>query len=231
MREAPQEFQAELTRIGGVNRYGDPIFKLVWSQEPRTLVGGRFADGYVGYRQMPAVPGEPCWALMIYESAAVIGSREAWERDYRDEETGLYDCGPFPRYGRYRLLRRLMHTELSRSVVMEMGFDGAILRERPVVKPEVIYHKMQPCGLILDLMLPMLMAWRRLSEEMKLAAVLEAEKEKQQEVLRQVKDARDSVKVKRSWQLVQKRAEQIEKGMDEAMRRAAQWGLGMAIGA
>ena len=50
IRTAPAWFNDELERIGGTNRYGDPIFKLVWSEEVRMIVGGRFADGFVGYR-------------------------------------------------------------------------------------------------------------------------------------------------------------------------------------
>lgn len=229
MREAPGWFQAELTRIGGVNQYGDPLFRMVWSSEPRTVVGGRFADGYIGYREVPAVPGEPCWALMIYEPSSVLGSRESWDRDYRDPDTGLLECGPFPRYGRYRLLRRLMHTEIQKTMATETVWDGRKLFEQPVTKSVIVRHKMAPCGLVLDLMLPMLLAWRKLSEDMKRAAVAEQQREKTEEMLRTVRDVRQSVKVRRGWKLVEKRAELIEKGMEEAMRRASKWGLGMAI--
>ena len=31
MRTCPEWFQKELTRIGGKNPYGEPMFKLVWS--------------------------------------------------------------------------------------------------------------------------------------------------------------------------------------------------------
>lgn len=229
MRDAPAEFQAELTRIGGVNQYNEPIFKLVWSTDVRMVIGGRFADGFVGYREKMLIPGEPCWCLMIYEDASTLGSVESWERDYRDPETGLFDCGSFPRYGRYRLLRKLMHSERVGTWKDEIVARGdGVLVTQPTQTFHLVHHKMKPCGLILDLMLPMLMAWRKLSAEMKKAAVLAQSAERQAEYLRMAKDAREGCRVKRGWQLVQKRAEQIEKGMEQAMRVASQWGLGMA---
>jgi hypothetical protein len=228
MRSSPEWFQNELTRIGGVNHYDEPIFKLVWSQEPRLVIGGRFQDGFIGYRHVPMIPGEPCWAILIWEPSSVFGSRESWEIDYRDPETQLLDAGPYPRYGRYRLLRRLMHTEIIRKESVITAWNGQKMIDQPGSSPEIIHHKMPLCGLILDLMLPMLLAWRRLSEEMKLKATRQQMQEKQDEVSRQLKDARDSIKVKRSWKLVEKRAEQLERNMEEAMIRASKWGLGIA---
>jgi hypothetical protein len=228
VRESPGWFQAELTRIGGVNRYDEPIFKLVWSHEPRMTIGGRFPDGFTGYRSVPMIPGEPCWAILIWEPSSVFGSREAWERDYRDPETHLLDAGPYPRYGRYRLLRRLMHTETVRRPSVLSAWNGERMVDQASTIPEIVHHKMPVCGLILDLMLPMLLAWRRLSEEMKLKAVTEQMREREEEHNRTLKDARAAVKVNRSWKLVERRAEQIERNMEEAMIRASRWGLGMA---
>lgn len=231
MRSAPQWFQDELTRIGGTNRYGEPIFKLVWSTEPRTCVGGRFQrDGHVGYRMMPAVPGEPCWALMTWDSPEMFGAPWRWEYDYRDEETGLLDCGAFPRHGRYRLLQRFMHRELQHQEVIEPVWVGNVLEHQRVRKAEFVTYKMEPNGLMLDIMIPMLKAWMKLSGKAKIEALKQAEQQEKDKFLKMAKDLRDSIRVKRGSQLVQKRAELIEKGMQQAMRVAAQSGLGMRQG-
>src|SRR5271170_4400046 len=113
MRETPKWFQDELTRIGGKNPYGEPIFKLVWSTTQRTVVGGRWErTGYTGYKQVPLLPGHPCWALMVWEARELSGSAEMWEYDTRDEETGLLQVGGYPKYGYYRLLRKFFHQEI-----------------------------------------------------------------------------------------------------------------------
>lgn len=229
LHSSPEWFQSELTRIGGVNQYDEPIYKVVWSEEPRTLVGGRFPDGFIGYRRLPLIPGEPWWALMIFEPSITAGSRESWEREYDHDDCNYYAAGPFPRYGRYRLLRKLMHIEYRRVPCTVSAWNDEKMIDQSGTKSEPVYYKMPLCSLILDMMIPMLMAWKRLSVEMKLAATLQQIREQDEDILRQMRDARQSIKVKRSWTLVQKRAEQLELNMEEAMRRAAKWGLGMGI--
>lgn len=208
MRLAPLWLTKELTRIGGVNPYGEPVFRLVWSTTEKQIIGGRWEDGFDGYKQVRAVHGEPCWALMVWEPRELYGSPESWERDYMDI-SGCLQCGGYPKYGRYRLLQRFIHKEL--------------------VNGRLRTYRMEPCGFLLDIMLPMLMMWRKLSNEGKTAALKQEENLKKEEWLKKVKDARDGCRVSRGSQLVQKRAEMIEKGLKQAMAVAAQTGLGMRI--
>lgn len=233
MRSCPPWFQRELTRIGGTNRYGEPIFKLIWTKDPQCqrTIGGKFPDGYKGYRLKPEVPGEACWALMVWEPHEMQGTPYRWEMDYRDPETGLLDCGGYPKYGRYRLLQRFIHTEIVRQPKERhwMGKDGTLYRDVIQTK-EVKTYRMEPCGFMLDVMLPMLMMWRRLSDEAKIAALKQEERLRNEAIAKQAKDIYHSCKVNRSWKLVEKRAELIEKGLNAAMKMAAQYGLGMAIG-
>jgi hypothetical protein len=91
---------------------------------------------------------------------------------------------------------------------------------------------MEPCGFMLDVMLPMLMAWRRLSNAAKIAALRQQEQMRKDEYTRSLKNLREDVKLSRTMrgsQLVQRRAEVIERGMRQAMAAAAQWGLGIAL--
>jgi hypothetical protein len=232
MRECPQWFQDELTRIGGTNPYGEPIFRLVWSTEPKTVIGGKFHDGYVGYREKRFVPGTPAWALMVWEPREMMGSPAMWEFDYRDPETNLLEIGGYPKYGRYRLLQKFLHTELVEQRVERHWMDGPHVRTETVSQPKSVHYRLEPRGIILDLMLPMLMAWRRLSERAKVAALLQEELQKKNEFLKKAKDARDGTRLSRtlrSSKLVQKRAEMIEKGMRQAMEVATRYGLGMMV--
>lgn len=229
IRETPGWFADELARVGGTNRYGDPIFQLVWSTDPRMVVGGRFADGFVGYRRVQAIPGTPCWALTIWEAPETYGDPELWKIQYRDAATGLLEMGAFPREGRRRLLKRLEHRELQESSLFEMVSTPKGQRMRRVRPRRMETHKIEPSGFILDLMVPMLLAWRRLGSAQKFEAVMEQKRLREKEAERLTKDAIADCRVRRGSQLVQKRAELIERGMDEAMRMAARYGHGMAV--
>ena len=209
MREAPQWFQDELERIGGTNPYGEPVFRLAWSQNETTVIGGRFSDGFEGYRRVPAIPGVACWALMMWEPRELQGSAAMWEYDYRDPETGYLQCGGFPHFGRYRLLKRFIHREL--------------------INGELVTYRMEPCGFMLDIMVPMLKIWLKMTDDAKVKALQQEEQIEKDEYMRKVKDARDGCKINRGSQLVAKRAEMIERGFAQAMAMAAQTGLGMRM--
>jgi hypothetical protein len=231
MRDCPVWFQDELTRIGGTNPYGDPIFRMVWSPDELMVIGGRWANGFEGYKRVPAITGIPCWALMIWEPREMQGSYEMWEFDYRDTETTYLTCGGYPKYGRYRLLKKFMHNEVIRKEETEPVWVNGVLRFQKVSKPELQTFHLEPTGLILDLLLPMLILWRKLSNEAKLKAVMQEQQRKEDEFLKKAKDIRDGNRVRRGSQLVAKRAELIEQGMIQAMKIASQTGLGMRIGA
>jgi len=248
MRECPSWFQAALTRIGGVNQYDEPIFKLVWSESEQMTIGGRWKDGFEGYKRAPLIPGEPCWALLVWEPAEVAGgSYESWMRDFRDNDercveedgsltikpgTGLLVCGAYPKYGAYRVLQKFLHREIVEQPQAKQVWDGPIIRTVVTRESKMRTYKMEPCGFMLDVMLPMLMAWRRLSNAQKVAALKQKEQMRKDEYMARARDLRDGTKLgrtMRSSQLVQKRAEVIERGLKQSMAAAAQWGLGMRM--
>lgn len=233
MRTCPPEFQAELTRIGGVNQYYEPIFKLVWSEGERITVGGRWKNGFEGYKHAPAYPGEPCWCLAVWEPAEVCGGGyESWMRDFRDEETGLLQCGGYPKYGNYRLLQRFIHREIVQQAKERHFMDGPKIRREIISEQKLRTYRMEPNGFMLDVMLPMLMNWRRLSNAAKIAALKQQEQWRKDEHLKALKNAREGTRLSRtmrSGRLVQKRAEIIERGLRQAMAIASQYGLGMRM--
>ena len=162
MRECPQWFQDELTRIGGVNQYDEPIFKLVWSTEPKTTIGGRWnRDGFVGYRSVPLITGQACWALIVWEPASMQGCFETWEMDNRDDETSLLQTGGFPSYGKYRLLKRFLHQEIESKPVYRQTWRNGVLETERSGELKLTTYRMEPCGLILDLMIPSLLGWQK----------------------------------------------------------------------
>jgi hypothetical protein len=184
------------------------MFKLVWGESETVRSGGYFTkDGFIGYRDMLLLGGEPCWAIMIWEPAEMLGSPYRWYEDYRDEATGLCDLGEYPYHGRYRLWQRLSYSE------MENG--------------KLVTYRMEPNSFIIDVMLPMIQGWVRLTDEAKYRAIKQEMELKEQDYLSMVRDSRSSHRVRRSSALVQKKVEFLEKNMREAIRIASQSGLGI----
>ena len=116
----PEEFQERLTEIGGVNRYDQPHFLLVWSQgggEHSTYRAGGAWDveglpSFKGYRDLLVGGGVPCWALMQWHDASEYGTPEMYYVHNLDEETQLQTLGEFPYSGRYQMLYNLRWSEM-----------------------------------------------------------------------------------------------------------------------
>lgn len=230
MRSCPKWFQDALTQIGGTNVYSEPIFRLVWSTTERMIIGGLWANGFAGYKSAPAITGVPCWALMVWEPREMQGDPVMW--DYmRDPDTNMLELGGYPKYGKYRLLRRFTHQEITQSAEYRQVWKGRELHNEQVQVQKLETYRMEPCGLMLDLMLPMLIRWRKLSDERKREILLEKEQQKKDEFLAKAKDIRHGCKISKGSAMVAKRAALIEKGMAQAMKMAAGTGLGMRIGA
>ena len=116
----PEEFQDRLTEIGGVNRYDEPNFLLVWSQgggEQSTYrAGGAWnvegLPSFRGYRDLLVGGGVPCWALLQWHDASEYGTPEMYYVHNLDEETQLQTLGEFPYSGRYQMLYNLRWSEM-----------------------------------------------------------------------------------------------------------------------
>lgn len=216
--------------MGGTNPYGEPNFKLVWSTEPRIVYGGKWdKDGFEGYREVKQIHGTPSWALMVWESPEMMGSPERWEQDYRDPETGYLQI-VYPRHGRYRLVQKFEHTEVVETPEERhwMMKDGTLCRD--IVRTrKTETTRMEPCGVLLDLMMPMLIRWHRLTDRAKIAALKQEEELRDKEMAKMAKDAREGCRISRGSRLVAERAEQIERGFRQAMQVAAQSGLGQKV--
>lgn len=207
-RECPEWFQDRLTRAGGTNPYGDPRFKLVWGESATMRDGGYFLkDGFEGYRDVPALGGDACWALMMWEPAEMNGTAYRWYKDNTDELTGLVTLGQYPYQGRYRAIKKLIHREL--------------------IGSEWYTTRMEPTHFILDVMVPLIMGWNKLSNEQRLAVIEAEQAAEEAEADRILADSRSTHRISRSSPLVQKRAELMERSMAQAMAIAQRTQLGM----
>ncbi len=90
-----------------------------------------------------------------------------------------------------------------------------------------VTYRMEPSGLILDLMLPMLLAWRKLEPHQKLEALKDRKARQDAALESKLKDAVQDSRIRRSSALVAKRAGYIERHMEQAMKIASGYSRGM----
>jgi len=115
----PEELQERLTEIGGINRYDEPNFVMVWSEGggPNSMyrAGAAWAgDGqipFTGYRDLLVGGGVPCWALLQWHDAVEYGTPEMYYMQNYDQESGLQTLGEYPYSGRYQMLYNLRWCE------------------------------------------------------------------------------------------------------------------------
>jgi len=103
-----------LTRSGGLNFYGEPLYRLVWANNRLAWCAGKWEDrdseGYlirevIAARLVPKYPIRDRWIIEQFLPAEKYGSRENWWRDTREwgEEGNLPQLGPYPSRGDYEL--------------------------------------------------------------------------------------------------------------------------------
>ncbi len=103
----PTHYPMPLKRLG-TTPFGDALFRVVYAPSVRKVVGGQFADGYIGYRQPKAYPHLKGWIIEKWLSAFddTRMTESMYENAYKDEH-GLLLTGPYPTRGRYVLCEEL----------------------------------------------------------------------------------------------------------------------------
>src|ERR1700744_3915261 len=125
----PAEYQARITHAGGINRYGEPNYLLVWGEAHRSRAGGYWEqEGFTGYRDV-YLNDTPCWLLLEWKSPEEYGSPTTWYMDGYDEATGLQTLGEFPYRGKYEVLFILRDTYVSNGLlkVEAMPLNGMLI--------------------------------------------------------------------------------------------------------
>lgn len=116
---APEHFQRRITQAGGLNRYRQPMFKLVWAQTETVRQGGEWeAEGeqFRGYRDVYLGDGLPHWMLLQWADAGKSAtiphlpaeSDRAFYADNRCQKTGLQLLGEYPYHGSYQVVLNLV---------------------------------------------------------------------------------------------------------------------------
>ena len=104
--------QDRATRAGGVNRYGEPNFRVVWGGSRLAWIGGRWTDRdangnqvreAVEMRRVPKYLPENRWHVERWMPAESYGSPEQWLEQTTEIEDGvrIAALGPYPSRGDY----------------------------------------------------------------------------------------------------------------------------------
>jgi hypothetical protein len=94
----------------GENSWGEPLWRCVFAPSVKKIVGGCFADGFLGYRARPAYRHIGAfWVLEKWISALELtGKTESqYNEVFKDAETGLFPTGPYPHRGVYHYCETL----------------------------------------------------------------------------------------------------------------------------
>lgn len=219
----PPEFQERLTRIGGINRYGEPNFIIVWGQSWTVRRGGTWEqdDGtfFRGYRDV-VEDGRPCWILKKWNSPELYGSPMLYYLENQEEATGLQILGEFPFRGRYETIQPFVWKGL--------------------VNGRMVVERMPLNSMMLDLVVPVVMASQRVSNYQRKLALEEMKAREDRDMLRNVEAKRHDAQmafrgpVSFSRQgcrtsLVDQKVYAIQKYWDRGMQIMHNRGLGVSV--
>ena len=121
-RVCPPEYQSRIREIGGINRFGEPNWRVVWGQTQTERVGGLWEepDGtkFEEMRDILRYDGQPCWALERWFPPENYGSEWRWYMENADPNgpTHLPLLGGYPDCGDYEPCKRLS-CELNDNVI------------------------------------------------------------------------------------------------------------------
>lgn len=227
MNLAPEEFQEYLTRMGGENRYGDPLFRLWWSQyghgDGSFISGGAWSvdEGYfLGQRPVLRGSGEPCWCLGMWHPPEEYGTPESYYLQNYDDATGLQLIGGYPYEGRVEILYNL--------------------RWHEIVGGKIEFFTLPLNTHTFDLIIPVIIAAKNVSIEKRRAAYLDAKKKdedaKLSEVERHLRDRdipfKDAISYTRQGvrsSIVDQKALKMQAAWNEAAKNAKNFRKGMQI--
>ncbi len=108
----PASVQKRLARAGGLNRLGEPNFRVVWGGARLAWIGGRWTDRDVHgnvtreaieLRQVPKYIPHDRWHIERWLPPEAYGSPELWLAQTTEVEDGIAipALGPYPSRGEY----------------------------------------------------------------------------------------------------------------------------------
>ena len=225
--EVPEWFQEKLTEIGGVNKYDEPNFRVVWGQggQPEALyrAGGHWhvegQPSFKGYRDLLIGGGTSSWCLLQWHDATDYGTPESYYVAMCDDETNLSDLGEYPYFGRYRMLYNMCY--------------------RAVLNGKMEIEAMPLNSFVLDAIIPIIMEAKDISYEATMEAMKGIKEQEDKADLDTVEDAMRDSKVAFKGPVsyarqgcrthyIDKRVEQLQRHMNQISANARMLGRGMS---
>lgn len=108
IKEVPKAFADRLTRVGGRNIYGEPMYRVVWGQSRMAWIGPNWEPKYMDH----------VWHLEKWVPPSFYApDKETWERLYTHKLDGEWVemLGPFPYRGDYEEVSSFVPVELSQT--------------------------------------------------------------------------------------------------------------------
>src|SRR5208337_4984471 len=110
--EAPESVLRRLEMVGGVNRYGEANYRVVWGWNRLAWIGGRFEDrdergevvrGVVELRREPKYAAVNRWHVERWVPPEAYGSPKEWYAQTVERANGrnVPALGPYPERGEY----------------------------------------------------------------------------------------------------------------------------------
>lgn len=110
--EAPSEVRERITRAGGLNRFNEPHFRVVWGASRLSWIGGRWTDydeqgnllrEVVELRKVPKYLPQNRWHVERWLPPEAYGSPDQWYHLTAEAYGGRFIAalGPFPSRGEY----------------------------------------------------------------------------------------------------------------------------------
>lgn len=104
----------------GENPYGEPLYRVIFSDSRTDLQGGKWPDGTCEYREVFRYPGvKHKWILEVWKSPIEsAGTPQHYELEQWDAESHLLSNGPYPHRGEYWLC----HEFIGEPTEMQVGW-------------------------------------------------------------------------------------------------------------
>jgi hypothetical protein len=110
--EAPREVERRLRLAGGINRYGEAMYRAVWGWSRLGWIGGKWTDHdddgsvlreVVELRLVPKYIPHDRWHIERWMPPESYGSPQDWYADTIERENGVSvpALGPYPERGEY----------------------------------------------------------------------------------------------------------------------------------
>lgn len=183
--EPPPEYVEHLNSIGGLNRFGEPNFILVWGQTRTWRIYGQKEGGGKGQHTVLQFGGIPAWHIMAWKPPEAFGTPALWYALSWDPETRTHGLGDYPWRGDYVPCKFNLYVKRIEGGGLSYGPGGQVV-DRP---GRLIIDAMPLNHYILDLVIPNVIKELDITESQRIIAGRKRREAEQRQASQQAYDA------------------------------------------